>query len=173
MFRRSTKKKIVLTLQFPGERCPGNPEFGPEVCIALPRIVPPRSRAQDLLVEFINHLSLIAWLVFSKIYPNKKWIPLINIPVISYGFAGKLPATPTNIARWLLPGMIFNYFVFGFNKRWWQKHNYVLLSVVFDADTAFMGVLIFFALRNAGHNLKWWGTELDHCPLANKEACLT
>jgi len=76
MFRRSTKKKIVLTLQFPGERCPGNPEFGPEVCIALPRIVPPRSRAQDLLVEFINHLSLITWLVFSKIYPNKKWILL-------------------------------------------------------------------------------------------------
>jgi hypothetical protein len=29
-----------------------------------------------------------------------------------------------------------------------------------------MGVLIFFALQNAGHNLKWWGTELDHCPLA-------
>jgi hypothetical protein len=50
---------------------------------------------------------------------------------------------------------------------WWQKHNYyVLLSVVFDADTTFMCVLIFFALQNAGHNLKWWGTKLDHCPLA-------
>ncbi|WJX65435.1 Oligopeptide transporter 3 [Trifolium repens] len=103
--------------------------------------------------------------VFSKIYPNKKWIPLINIPVISYGFAGMPPATPTNIASWLLTGMIFNYFVFRFHKRWWQKYNYIL-SAALDAGTAFMGVLIFFALQNVGHNLKWWGTELDHCPLA-------
>ncbi|WJX70346.1 Oligopeptide transporter 3 [Trifolium repens] len=103
--------------------------------------------------------------VFSKIYPNKKWIPLINIPVICYGFAGMPPATPTNIASWLLTGMIFNYFVFRFHKRWWQKYNYIL-SAALDAGTAFMGVLIFFALQNAGHNLKWWGTELDHCPLA-------
>ncbi|KAK2419723.1 oligopeptide transporter [Trifolium repens] len=103
--------------------------------------------------------------VFSKIYPNKKWIPLINIPVISYSFAGMPPATPTNIASWLLTGMIFNYFVFRFHKRWWQKYNYIL-SAALDAGTAFMGVLIFFALQNVGHNLKWWGTELDHCPLA-------
>ncbi|KAM3283584.1 hypothetical protein P3S67_027229 [Capsicum chacoense] len=27
--------------------------------------------------------------VLSKIFPEKKWIPLINIPVVSYGFAGK------------------------------------------------------------------------------------
>jgi hypothetical protein len=65
--------------------------------------------------------------------------------------------------------MIFNYFVSRFHKRVGgrKKHNYyVILSVVFDADTTFMGVLIFFALQNAGHNLKWWGTKLDHCPLA-------
>jgi hypothetical protein len=67
--------------------------------------------------------------VFSKIYADKKWFPLINIPVISYyGFAGMPPATPTNIARWLLPRMIFNYFVFRFHKCWWQKHNYYLLK---------------------------------------------
>jgi len=110
--------------------------------------------------------------MFSKTYPDKKWIPLINIQV-TYYFAGMPPEPPTNIARWLLTRMIFNYFVSRFHKHWWQKHNCVLLSVVFDADTAFMGVLIFFALRNACHNLKWWGTESDHCPLANREACLT
>lgn len=103
--------------------------------------------------------------VLSKIFPEKKWIPLINIPVITYGFAGMPPATPTNNASWLVTGMIFNYFVFRYNKRWWQKYNYVL-SAALDAGTAFMGVLIFFALQNAGHNLKWWGSELDHCPLA-------
>nr|ADW09325.1 oligopeptide transporter 3 [Noccaea caerulescens] len=109
-------------------------------------------------------LPVPVW-AMSKIFPNKKWIPLINIPVISYGFAGMPPATPTNIASWLVTGTIFNYFVFNYHKRWWQKYNYVL-SAALDAGTAFMGVLLFFALQNAGHDLKWWGTEVDHCPLA-------
>ncbi|KAA0042392.1 hypothetical protein IC582_028737 [Cucumis melo] len=101
----------------------------------------------------------------SKAFPEKKWIKLINIPVISYGFAGMPPATPTNIASWLMTGTIFNYFVFRYHKRWWQKYNYVL-SAALDAGTAFMGVLLFFALQNAGHNLRWWGSQPDHCPLA-------
>ncbi|KAJ4881143.1 oligopeptide transporter [Raphanus sativus] len=109
-------------------------------------------------------LPVPVW-AMSKIFPDKKWIPLINIPVISYGFAGMPPATPTNIASWLVTGTIFNYFVFNYHKRWWQKYNYVL-SAALDAGTAFMGVLLFFALQNAGHDLKWWGTEVDHCPLA-------
>ncbi|RZC81585.1 hypothetical protein C5167_044167 [Papaver somniferum] len=103
--------------------------------------------------------------VMSKIFPEKKWIPLINIPLISYGFAGMPPATPTNIACWLITGMIFNYFVFKYRKGWWKKYNYVL-SAALDTGTAFMGVLLFFALQNEKVNLKWWGTELDHCPLA-------
>ncbi|KAG6477227.1 oligopeptide transporter 3-like [Zingiber officinale] len=109
-------------------------------------------------------LPVPVWL-FSKMYPEKKWIPLINIPVISYGFAGMPPATPTNIASWLLTGTIFNYFVFRYRKGWWQRYNYVL-SAALDAGTAFMGVLLFLALQNQGHTLNWWGSELDHCPLA-------
>ncbi|XP_026399616.1 oligopeptide transporter 3-like [Papaver somniferum] len=109
-------------------------------------------------------LPVPVW-VMSKIFPDKKWIPLINIPVISYGFAGMPPATPTNIASWLVTGTIFNYFVFVYRKRWWQKYNYVL-SAALDAGTAFMGVLLFFTLQNTHHNLKWWGTQPDHCPLA-------
>lgn len=85
--------------------------------------------------------------------------------MIGYVLPGMPPATPTNIATWLLTGMFFNFFVFRFHKRWWQKYNYVL-SVALDAGTALMAVLIFFALQNAGHSLRWWGTELDHCPLA-------
>ncbi|TXG60446.1 hypothetical protein EZV62_015019 [Acer yangbiense] len=110
-------------------------------------------------------LPVPVWLL-SKIFPEKKWIRLINIPVLSFGFAGMPPATPTNIASWLLTGAIFNYFVFRYSKRWWQKYNYVL-SAALDAGTAFMGVLLFFALQNEGVNLKWWGTHVDNCPLAS------
>ncbi|XP_057970244.1 oligopeptide transporter 3-like [Malania oleifera] len=109
-------------------------------------------------------LPVPVW-VLSKIFPNKKWIPLINIPVLSYGFAGMPPATPTNIASWLLTGTVFNYFIFRYRKGWWLKYNYVL-SAALDAGTAFMAVLLFFALQNENHDLKWWGTDLDHCPLA-------
>ncbi|XP_047943134.1 oligopeptide transporter 3-like [Salvia hispanica] len=110
-------------------------------------------------------LPVPVWLL-SKMYPNNKWIPLINIPVISYGFAGMPPATPTNIASWILTGTIFNYFVFKYRRTWWQRYNYVL-SAALDAGTAFMGVLLFFALQNGGKNVKWWGSEPDHCPLAS------
>ncbi|KAI3456583.1 hypothetical protein Pfo_013246 [Paulownia fortunei] len=110
-------------------------------------------------------LPVPVW-ILSKIFPDKKWIPLINIPVISYGFAGMPPATPTNIASWIITGTIFNYFVFKYRKTWWQRYNYVL-SAALDAGTAFMGVLLFFALQNEGKNVKWWGSEPDHCPLAS------
>ncbi|KAI4371618.1 hypothetical protein MLD38_009946 [Melastoma candidum] len=109
-------------------------------------------------------LPVPVW-AMSKVFPDKKWIPLINIPVILYGFAGMPPATPTNIASWLITGMVFNYFVFKYHKRWWQKYNYVL-SAALDAGTAFMGVLLFFVLQNQKIMVTWWGTELDHCPLA-------
>ncbi|CAN6479013.1 unnamed protein product [Victoria cruziana] len=104
--------------------------------------------------------------VLSKLFPEKKWIPLINIPVISYGFAGMPPATPTNIASWLITGTIFNFFVFRYRKTWWQRYNYVL-SAALDAGTAFMGVLLYFALQMGHRDIKWWGTQLDHCPLAS------
>ncbi|KAI3899039.1 hypothetical protein MKW92_034115 [Papaver armeniacum] len=109
-------------------------------------------------------LPVPIWLM-SKIFPEKKWIPLINIPLICYGFAGMPPASPTNIASWLITGMVFNYFVFKYKKGWWQKYNYVL-SAALDTGTALMGVLVFFVLQNQNVNVKWWGTEGDHCPLA-------
>jgi OPT oligopeptide transporter protein len=69
-------------------------------------------------------LPIPIW-VLSKVYPQKKWIPLINIPVITYDFAGMPRATPTNIASWLITGTIFNFFVFRYRKQWWKKYNYI------------------------------------------------
>jgi hypothetical protein len=70
-------------------------------------------------------LPVPVWLL-SRAFPERKWIALVNVPVISYGFAGMPPATPTNIATWLVTGTIFNYFVFRYRMGWWQKYNYVL-----------------------------------------------
>jgi hypothetical protein len=56
----------VLTLWFPGEGGPGNPEFGCEVSKAWPRIFPTRNWTHVLLNdsssgELINHLSPMPW----------------------------------------------------------------------------------------------------------------
>lgn len=72
----------MLTLRFPEEGGLGNPEFGLEVSIVWPRIVPPKIRTQVLpmirpLVELINNLSLIAWLNFSSLFHHsilREWI---------------------------------------------------------------------------------------------------
>ncbi|KAI3850625.1 hypothetical protein MKX03_006200, partial [Papaver bracteatum] len=61
--------------------------------------------------------------------------------------------------------MVFNYFVFNYKIQWWQKYNYVLAAAL-DSGTAFMGVFLFVAQQNQKVNIKWWGTEVDHCPLA-------
>ncbi|MFS7988034.1 putative oligopeptide transporter, OPT superfamily [Helianthus anomalus] len=109
--------------------------------------------------------------MMSMIYQEKKWIPLINIPVILFGFAGMLPTTPINIASLLVTGMIFNYFVFKCQKQWWQKYNYVL-SVVLDAGTTFMGVLLFVMLQNDVFELKWWGAPpFGEMPYGSRNQC--
>lgn len=104
--------------------------------------------------------------VLSKIYPVKKWIPLINIPVISFQICWNATSNSHQHSKLLVTGMIFNHIVYRYHKCWWQKYNYVL-SAALDAGTAFMGVLLFLAFQNEGVNLKWWGTHVDQVPLAS------
>ncbi|KAG2545856.1 hypothetical protein PVAP13_9KG463266 [Panicum virgatum] len=94
------------------------------------------------------------------LYRNLVWLFLAGavLPVPVWLLSRAFPEK-----KWIA---LINYFVFRYRKGWWQKYNYVL-SAALDAGTAFMGVLIFFALQNAHHDLKWWGTEVDHCPLAS------
>ncbi|GLJ21304.1 hypothetical protein SUGI_0391450 [Cryptomeria japonica] len=105
----------------------------------------------------------------SKLFPNVKWIQLINMPVLIGATAVMPPANAANFISWGTAGFIFNYIIFRRHKQWWSRNNYIL-SGALDAGVAFLGVLCYFALqRNEGLNLTWWGglSEGDHCPLAN------
>eukprot|EP00252_Welwitschia_mirabilis_P012630 TRINITY_DN2789_c0_g3_i1.p1 TRINITY_DN2789_c0_g3~~TRINITY_DN2789_c0_g3_i1.p1 ORF type:complete len:269 (-),score=15.11 TRINITY_DN2789_c0_g3_i1:206-1012(-) len=113
----------------------------------------------------VGALLPVPFWILTKLFPKQKWLALINIPIISYGFAGMPPATPANIASWIITGLIFNYFVFKYRKEWWKRYNYVL-SAALDCGTAFMGVLLYFAVEINHKSLNWWGTD-DHCPLAS------
>ncbi|KAK6945864.1 Oligopeptide transporter, OPT superfamily [Dillenia turbinata] len=106
----------------------------------------------------------IIWL-FHKAFPEQSWIPLINIPVLLGATTAMPPATTLTYNAWLLIGTIFNFFVFRYRKRWWQRYNYIL-SAALDAGVAFMGVLLYFTVGLKNINLDWWGTQAEHCALA-------
>ena len=111
--------------------------------------------------------SVPVWLLSLK-YPNKKWIKLINMPII-FGATGNMPpAKSVHLFMWGAVGLDFNFYVNRVYKNWWAKHTYVL-SAALDAGVAFMGIIVFFALQTKGiYGVGWWGLEADdHYPLAS------
>lgn len=107
---------------------------------------------------------ILVWLLH-KAFPQQSWIPLINLPVLLGATRMMPPATALNYNAWIVVGTIFNFFVFRYRKKWWQRYNY-FLSAALDAGVAFMAVLLYFALGLENVSLNWWGTAGEHCPLA-------
>ncbi|CAL5183265.1 unnamed protein product [Lathyrus oleraceus] len=108
---------------------------------------------------------IIVWLLH-KAFPKQSWIPLINLPVL-LGATGMMPpATPLNYNAWIFFGTVFNFFVFRYRKKWWQRYNYVL-SAALDTGVAFMTVLLYFSLSLENRSITWWGNDGEHCPLAS------
>ncbi|KAL8153905.1 hypothetical protein V2J09_011665 [Rumex salicifolius] len=108
---------------------------------------------------------IIVW-VIHKMFPAKRWIRLINLPVILGATAMLPPATSVNMNSWVVVAVIFNYYLFRYKKGWWRKYNYVLAAAL-DAGLAFGTLLVFFSIGNIP--LTWWGNPPDYerCPLAN------
>ncbi|CAA6657829.1 unnamed protein product [Spirodela intermedia] len=97
---------------------------------------------------------VVVWL-FHKKFPRQRWIKLINLPVLLGATAYMPPATALNYTAWVAVGTVFNFFVFRYRKRWWQRYNYVL-SAALDAGVAFMGVLLYFSVGLENKGLDWW-----------------
>lgn len=108
---------------------------------------------------------IMVWLLH-KAFPKQSWIPLINLPVLLGATAMMPPATTVNYNSWILVGTIFNFFIFRYRKKWWQRYNYVL-SAAMDAGVAFMAVLLYFSVGIENKSLTWWGTSGEHCDLAS------
>lgn len=105
-----------------------------------------------------------AWIA-TKIWPNKKWIRLINMPVLIGATAMMPPATSVNYNTFLIVGFVFSFYIFRYYKGWWSRYNY-LLSASLDSGLAFMGVALYFLLQYEQIGINWWGENLDNCPLA-------
>ncbi|WJX35893.1 OPT super [Trifolium repens] len=106
---------------------------------------------------------LIVWALM-KAFPNKKWLSHIHIPVLLGATAQMPPASTVNFNSWLIVAIIFNYFVYKYHKKWWERYNYILAASL-DAGLAFMTILLFFTVSNGGISLNWLGQD-EHCPLA-------
>lgn len=81
---------------------------------------------------------------FSHKYPGKKWIRLINMPILISGATGMPTAKAFNYMCWFAVGLFFNLFVFRRFKGWSARH---ILSAGLDAGVAFMATLCYFALQ--------------------------
>jgi OPT family oligopeptide transporter len=105
------------------------------------------------------------WLAH-KVFPNQKWITLINMPILIGATHSMPPATAVNYTTWVIVGFLSGYVVYKYRRDWWQRHNYVL-SGALDAGLAFMAVLIYLCFGLENKSLNWWGNDLDGCPLAS------
>ncbi|KZV56343.1 oligopeptide transporter 1-like [Dorcoceras hygrometricum] len=105
--------------------------------------------------------------MLTKKYPEKKWISLINAPLILGATMTMPPARSVNYIMWGIAGIFFNIYIYRVHKKWWARHAYILAAAL-NAGIAFMGVLLFFALQSYGvFGPEWWGLDSDdHCPLA-------
>ncbi|XP_042460818.1 oligopeptide transporter 5-like [Zingiber officinale] len=107
------------------------------------------------------------WLLSHK-YPEKKWIGLINFPII-FSAAHILPyGGIVGYWSWFIVGLLFNYFIYHKHREWWTRYNY-LLSAGLTAGSAFFILLLSVSLQFQNiYGVNWWGLELgDHCSLAN------
>ncbi|CAH9119455.1 unnamed protein product [Cuscuta epithymum] len=107
---------------------------------------------------------LVVWL-FQRGFPSKRWISLINLPVLLSATATMPPATSLNFNSWIVVGTIFNFFIFRYRRKWWQRYNYVL-SAAMDAGLACMAVALYFGFEVENVSVNWWGSQGEHCDLA-------
>ncbi|KAL1566959.1 oligopeptide transporter [Salvia divinorum] len=107
----------------------------------------------------------------SRRYPEKKWLQLINVPIIMGATGTMPPARSVSYIMWGAVGIYFNIYVYRVHKRWWARYAYVL-SAAMSAGVAFMGILTYFALQSYDISIDWWGMGADggggdNCPLAS------
>jgi hypothetical protein len=110
---------------------------------------------------------ILSWCLW-KMFPNIKWLALINFPIIFIASNLIPPAPAAEYITWFLVGFIFNFILYRYAHEWWQKYAYIF-SAGMSCGVVLAGFIIFFALQN--NNIlfpQWWGLggpTGDGCPL--------
>ncbi|KAL6553358.1 oligopeptide transporter [Orobanche gracilis] len=117
---------------------------------------------------FVGFLAPVPFYLLGRKYPEKKWIRLINVPLILSVTGSMPPVRSVNYIMWGIAGIFFNIYVFRVHKKWWVSKAYVLAAGL-DAGIGFLGILLFFTLQSKNiFGPDWWGLPADdHCALAS------
>ncbi|KAL7747797.1 OPT superfamily [Sorochytrium milnesiophthora] len=100
-------------------------------------------------------LPIICKLAYEFIGGPVPWA-LINAPILF----NILPPGSNNGGplSQIITSLIFQYFLYRYRTKWWQRYNYVL-SVAFDVATALVTILVALALANT--TMPVWGLAPD------------
>ncbi|KAI6673463.1 hypothetical protein NL676_001369 [Syzygium grande] len=109
---------------------------------------------------------LAVWLV-ARTFPGKKWIRLINFPVIFMSASFVIPAQPVHYWTFFAVAAAYHLVARMAAKEWWARHVYDVSNGL-DLGYAFFGVLL--ALSFGFSEIQapyWWGRDFDSfCPLS-------
>lgn len=114
---------------------------------------------------------IIVW-IFSRIYPEKKWIRLIVFPIILASTGAMPPMGTAHLWSFFILAFIVNFVVNSKNRGWWTKYAYNLSNGLDLGASVFSAVSMVLTLQGIYEvewNWKGYGYGND-CPLA---ACPT
>ncbi|RZC46100.1 hypothetical protein C5167_039042, partial [Papaver somniferum] len=103
-----------------------------------------------------------------RLFPTKKWITLIHMPIIFAAGTAMPPIAAVHCWSWFTVAIIFHLVLDRKYKGWWPKYTY-LLSNGLAMGIALMELLVSLTLQMKEiYGLNWWGLQRDdHCPLAS------
>ncbi|KAL3715422.1 hypothetical protein ACJRO7_007197 [Eucalyptus globulus] len=109
---------------------------------------------------------LVVWLA-ARAFPGKKWIRLINFPVIFMSASFVLPAQPVHYWTFFAVAAMYHLVARRVAKGWWARHVYDVSNGL-DLGFAFCGVLVTVCFGFSEIlGPAWWGRDFDSfCPLS-------
>lgn len=113
-------------------------------------------------------LPLLTWFLCRK-FTTQTWLGLINMPIILMATNSIPPAPASEYVSWFLVGFIFNFILYRYAHRWWEKYAYIF-SAAMSCGVAIGGLFIFFIFELQEISFpNWWGiggSTGDGCPLS-------
>ncbi|CAI2166429.1 11728_t:CDS:10 [Funneliformis geosporum] len=107
----------------------------------------------------IGFVAPVPFYLLHRKFPKLR-LDLVNIPLICTG----LQLLPENYTNFIISGIFVSFmsqfYAYRYNRRWWEKYNYVL-SAAFASAAQIVTMIIFFFLN--GVIMKpfpeWWGNN--------------
>ncbi|KAJ7970941.1 Oligopeptide transporter [Quillaja saponaria] len=107
---------------------------------------------------------LIVWVLSNK-FPEKKWIKLINFPLIFSGPAMMPPMGSAHIISFFVVAIIMNFIVYKKCNEWWNKRAYDFSNGL-DTGVTLFSLVQMPLMLNRIYGPEWWGNQ-EQCPLVD------